>query len=152
MSESLYIKDGNGTLKSLQVNSSSYGYISNHSIVSTVTTSSNTLYYTNGPSGWNWDDNKTPTVAQFAETRKSIVIQNNSDIGKCYILMSAAGGTFGEITDNTAPPSSYSIMLDSGATYFADPSTSALKHMIFVPSSSAIATSASMTVAVTEVY
>ena len=37
MPDSLIVKDGNGDIKSLQVNSGSYGYISNHEVVSTAT-------------------------------------------------------------------------------------------------------------------
>lgn len=152
MADSLIIKDGIGSIRNLQVDSGSLGYITNHTLISTVTGSSVKLYYTDGPDGWNWGDNKTPTIADANITRKGIVVQNNSEVGKCYILMGSSGETFGTISNITLPPSKYSFMLDSGATYFADPTTSALKHIIFVPSSSLIPNSSSMTVAVTEIY
>jgi hypothetical protein len=151
MSESLIVKDGNGSVKSLQVDSGSNGYISNHTLVSTVTGSDVSIYYTNGPSGWDWNSlSGTVSVAALDNSRKSIVINNNSEAGKCYVIMGTS--SFGVINDMETAPPVYSFLLDSGGTYFADSSTAALQHLIYVPSSSNIPTAQSMSVVVTQIY
>ncbi len=150
MSQSLIVKDGNGDIKSLQVDSGSYGYISNHAIVSTATGSAIKKYYTDGPDGWEWVVSKgVTTILGFDKDRKSLIINNNTEIGKCYILVGS--NNFGTITDVTAAPPTYSFLLDPKGTYFSDTTTAVLQHAIYIPSSSNIPNSSSMTVCVTEV-
>ena len=151
MSESLIIKDGSGDIKSLQVDSGSNGYVSNHTLISTTTASNVSIYYTGGPSGWEWSTaSGTVNVALLDNSRKSIVINNNSEVGKCYVIMGTS--SFGTITDVETAPPVYSFLLDSGGTYFGDSSTAALQHLIYVPSSSNIPTAQSMSVVVTQIY
>lgn len=150
MSQSLIIKDGNGEVKSLQVDSSSYGYISNHAVVSTATTSTITKYYTNGPDGWEWDiASGVVEVAAYDKDRKSLIINNNTSVGKCYVLVGSSD--FGTITDVTIAPPIYSFLLDFKGVYFADTTSAVLQHAIYVPSSSNISDASSMTISVTEV-
>lgn len=151
MSESLIVKDGNGVTKSLQVDSGSNGYITNHTVVSTVTGSNVKSYYNNGPDGWNWDSAQSGTVValQQAPTRKAVIINNVTETGKCYVIV---GSPFPTLTSKTAPPSKYSFLLDPGATYFGDQSTSALSHSFFVVSSSELVDASDITVTVTEIY
>lgn len=151
MAESLIIKDGNGSIKSLQVDSGSNGYISNHVVVSAATGSTVAKYYTDGDNGWDWiTDSGSISVAGYSASRRSLIIANNSEIGKCYILIGSS--SFGEITNVEDPPPYYSFLLDSGGTYFADTTSAVLEHMIYVPSSSAIPDASSMTVTVTQIY
>jgi len=152
MSESLIIKDGNGDIKSLQVDSGSNGYISNHTLVSTVTCSYIKTYYTDGPDGWDWNSANSGSVdvASFNQTRKGLIINNNTSVGKCYVIMGT--GSFGTLTSVTSAPPSYSFLLSPGGIYFADTSTCALQHLIYVPSSSNIPNEQSMSVTVTQIY
>jgi hypothetical protein len=151
MSESLIIKDGNANIKSLQVDSGSNGYISNHTIVSTVTGAILKKYYADGPDGWNWGaSNGSVQVATYNQSRKSLVISNNTPIGKCYVIMGT--GSFGEISDVTLPPPNYTFLLDSGGVYFSEIETAALEHLIYIPSSSLIGEEEVMNVTVTEIY
>lgn len=151
MAESLIIKDGNGAVKSLQVDSGSNGYITNHVAVSTATGSSVAKYYTGGDAGWDWAiDSGSVPVAAYSSARRSLIIANNSDVGKCYIIVGSS--SFGTIENVENPPPYYSFVLDSGGTYFADTTSAVLEHMIYVPSSSAIPDSSSMTVTVTQIY
>lgn len=150
MSESLIIKDGNGDIKSLQVDSGSNGYISNHTYVSTATNSIVSKYYTNGPSGWEWDISKgVVTIANFDSSRKSLIVSNNSTQGQCYILLGSSD--FGTIDNVAAAPPIYSFLLEPKCTYFADSTSAVLEHSIYIVSSSNIPNSSSMTVCVTEV-
>jgi len=152
MSQSLIIKDGAGAYKNLQVDSGSNGYISNHTLVSTVTGSVVKKYYTNGPDGWDWQDTESGSisVANYDMSRKSLIIQNDSEVGKCYVIMGTS--SFGTLQSVETAPPYYSFMLDGGATYIADTSTAALGHLIFVPSASNIPDSGSMAVSVTQIY
>lgn len=145
MAESLIIKDGNGTIKSLQVDSGSNGYVGNHTLISTVT-ASNVDAYANG-SGWNWGTG-IAQIATYNQSRKSIIVNNNSEAGKCYVLM---GNSDFSVSDNESPPGKYTFLLDAGGVYFGDSSTSALEHHIYVPSSS-YADASVMTVTVTQIY
>lgn len=147
MSESLIIKDGSGIVRNLQVDSGSSGYISNHTLVSTVTGSLvNTYVY---GAGWDWGtDSGVINVASSNNTRKTIIINNNSEAAKCYVLM--GNSDFGTINLGE-PPEKYTFLLDAGGVYFGDQSTSALEHHICVQSSS-YADFGQMTVTVTQVY
>ncbi len=149
MSESLIVKDGNGTIKSLQVDSGSNGYISNHTLISTVT-GSNVLAYSPG-TGWDWNDASSGSVVALSQNanRKGVIINNVSDTGKCYIIV---GGAFPTLTSKIAPPSKYSFLLNPNGTYFGDSTTSALSHSFFVVSSSELVDSSSVTITVTEIY
>lgn len=150
MSESLIIKDGNGSIKSLQVDSGSNGYISNHSLVSTVTASNVLAYIPYGSPGWDWaGDDGVIAALDTNNTRKSVIINNNSETGKCYVLVGS--NDFGTITLGQ-PPQKYSFLLDFGGTYFGDHNTAALEHYICVLSSSELVDSSSITVTVTEIY
>jgi len=149
MSESLIIKDGNAAVKSLQVDSGSNGYISNHTLVSTVTGSN---VYAYAPyDGWDWDtDGGIVTALAANNTRKGVIINNNSETGKCYVLV--GNSDFGTITDTTKAPPKYSFLLDSGGTYIGDSTTAALEHNFFILSSSQLTDSEAITVTVTEIY
>lgn len=151
MSESLIVKDGLGAVKSLQVDSGSNGYISNHTVVSTVTGSNVKAYSPSGTTDiWNWTDQSgTIDALSYNSARKGIIINNVSETGKCYVI---AGSTFGTLTSVSQPPPKYSFLLDPGATYFGDASTSALNHSFFVLSSSELVDSSSITVTVTEIF
>lgn len=151
MSESLIVKDGNGVIKSLQVDSGSNGYITNHTVVSTVTGSNVKSYYNNGPDGWDWDDVSSGSVVAVVQnaSRKGVIINNVSQTGKCYVIV---GGSFPTFTSKTTPPSKYSFLLNPNGTYFGDSTTSALSHSFFVVSSSELNDSSSITVTVTEIY
>lgn len=152
MSESLIIKDGNAVIKSLQVNSGSNGYIANHVAVSSATGSNINRYFTGDANSWNWDgpDSGSVSVAEYSENRRSVIISNHTEIGKCYIMVGSS--SFGTITNVQSPPPYYSFLLDSGGTYFSDVVSAPLQHMIYVPSSSNIPDSSSMTVTVTQIY
>ena len=150
MSESLIIKDGSGVVKNLQVDSGSAGYISNHTIVSTVTGSNVIAYTPYGTPGWDWSGDDGVVAALDANTsRKSVIVNNNSETGKCYVLVGS--NDFGAITLGQ-PPQKYSFLLDSGGAYFGDHNTAALEHHICVLSSSGLVDSSSITVTVTEIY
>lgn len=145
MSESLIIKDGNSVIKSLQVDSGSNGYITNHTLVSTVTGSQVDSYAAGA--GWEWGTGS--LIASSSISRKSIIVSNNSEAGKCYLLL--GNDDFGTITDIEVAPPKYTFLLDAGGVYFGDSSTSALEHHIYVPSSS-YAGPEQMTVTVTQAY
>lgn len=158
MSESLIIKDGNGNVKSLQVNSGSDGYISNHTVVSTVNTATEGKYWPNKSGGWQWTNttNCTVQIADADSTRKAVIIHNSGSIGNCYILLRSSGDTtqnngFDTISPMTSRPNKYTFILEPGSTYFGDESTAALKHSLFVPSSSLLTGADVMYVSVTEV-
>lgn len=152
MLESLAIKDGIGSLKNLQVSSGSNGYISNHTIVSTATGSNIEKYYVGGPFGWDWQsaNSGTVNVADYDSNRKNIIIFNNTELGKCYVLVGSS--SFGTIIDIEKAPPYYSFLLDAGGTYSADTTLAPLQHMIYVPSASNISDAESMTVTVTQIY
>lgn len=148
MSESLIIKDGNGNIKNLQVDSGSMGYISNHTLVSTASGSGVNLY---APySGWDWDTTVTVSATSHNTFRKSVIINNNSLSAKCYVLVGSSD--FGTITDLEKAPPKYSFLLDSGGTYFADYTTAALEHNFFVVSASNLVDSQAVSISVTEIY
>ena len=151
MSESLIIKNGNGDIKSLQVDSGSNGYISNHALVSTVTGSN--VYVYAPYDGWDWtnDDGVVLSLPRSTDlTRKGVIINNNSETGKCYVLI--GNSDFGTITDKTKAPPKYSFLLDSGGVYMGDQSTAALEHNFYILSSSELVDSNAITVTVTEIY
>lgn len=149
MSESLIIKNGSGVLKKLQVDSGSYGYISNHALVSTVTGSN--VYSYSPYAGWDWSsDDGVVNALPLSQDRKSVIINNNSLNGKCYVLVGSS--SFGTIPDITKAPPKYSFLLDSGGTYFGDSSTSALSHVFYIPSASSLINSEAITITVTEIY
>lgn len=151
MSQSLIIKDGNGSIKNLQVNSGSNGYISNHTLVSTVTASNVVCYAPYQTPGWNWTTDDGDILAlSYNKNRKGVVISNNSSDGKCYLLIGSS--SFGTIPNITKQPSKYTFLLDAGATYFGDSSTSALDHVFYVPSASNLINAEAITIAVTEIY
>jgi len=148
MSESLIIKDGNGNIKSLQVDSGSSGYISNHAIVSTVTASTVNTY--SPYNGWDWNsDSGIVSVLPYLQTRKNVIINNNSETGKCYVLIGSSD--FGTVTLGEVPEK-YTFLLDSGGTYFADHNTAPLEHSFCILSSSVLTDSSAITIAVTEIY
>lgn len=149
MSESLIIKNGNGILKNLQVDSGSNGYISNHALVSTVTGSN---IYSYAPyDGWDWSsDDGVVNALPLSQNRKSVIINNNSSAGKCYVLVGSS--SFGTIPDITKAPPKYSFLLDSGGAYFGDSSTSALSHIFYIPSASTLINADAITITVTEIY
>lgn len=150
MSESLIVKDGLGIVKNLQVDSGSNGYISNHTVVSTVTASTVTAYSPNAEPGWDWvSDSGSVQALQLNNSRKGVIINNVSETGKCYVVV---GSDFGTLTSVSQPPPKYSFLLDPGATYFGDSMTSALSHTFFVLSSSELVDSSSITITVTEIY
>ena len=73
MSESLIIKDGLGSVKTLQVDSGSNGYIPIHSIISTTTGAFvATFYPDNNDGGWDWNSelSGTSNLASFNKDRK----------------------------------------------------------------------------------
>jgi len=148
MAQSLIVKDGNGNIKSLQVDSGSNGYISNHTLVSTVTGSNINLYYPY--SGWDWDTEITVSAASLDSLRKGMLIANNSSDAKCYVLVGSSD--FGTISDLEKAPPKYSFLLEGGATYFADSMTCALEHNFFVVSASHLTDSDAVTISVTEIY
>ncbi len=156
MSQGLVIKDGNGNIKSLQVDSGSNGYISNHTVVSTATTASvNQFYY---GSGWDWDAaSGTFLAASLDLSRKGIIINNNSTELECYLLLnsqtdSSNNAGFGEIESVALPPSKYTFVLNAEGVYFGDNMTCTLGHSIFVPSSSLAGNKNNICITVTEIY
>lgn len=158
MSESLIVKDGNGNVKNLQVNSGSNGYISNHTVVSTADTATEGKYWPNKSGGWQWNSTVDCTVqiAGADANRKALIIHNSGSIGNCYILLRSASDTtpnngFGTISNISSRPDKYTFVLEAGSTYFGDESTAALKHSLFVPSSSLLTGTDVMHVSVTEV-
>jgi len=158
MSESLLIKDGSGAAKNLQVNSGSNGYISNHTIVSSVDTASEGKYWPGKSGGWQWTSttNCTVQIAAADIDRKAVIIHNSGSVGNCYILLrsavdATANNGFGTISPMTSRPDKYTFILEPGSTYFGDESTAALKHSLFVPSSSLLTGADVMYVSVTEV-
>ena len=159
MSESLIIKDGSGNIKSLQVDSGSSGYISNHTLVPASNTTDIKSFYIDGPNGWSWDSELSGTAALCYKnnSRKGIVIHNNSIDSTFYILLGNMTDTssycgFDTIDDIEQPPSKYSFLLEAGGTYFADYLTCGLAHSMYIPSSSAISEPSSVKLTITEIY
>lgn len=153
MSESLIVKDGNGVIKNLQVNTGSDGYIiPNHVVVSVATGSIINRYFTGGLDSWDWSSagSGSVSVAAYNPSRRGIIVTNHSEVGKCYVMVGSS--SFGTIIDVESPPPYYSFLLDAGGIYFSDVVSSPLEHMIYVPSSSNIPDAASMTVTVTQIY
>ena len=144
MTQSLSIKDGNGSSKSLAVESGSYGYIPVHTISSsislpvyvagviTVNTASSTVT-ANPPvvttvsqtsvTSFTWSTSASGTfqLAAASSTRKGLMLFNPGP-NNLYISLSTAGGTTNGFTlVNTASvPSSYSFTLYPSGTYIAD--------------------------------
>ncbi len=149
MSDSLIVKDGNGNIKSLQVDSGSNGYISNHAVISTVTGSNVTAYTPYGTNGWDWaSDDGIVNALSHSQTRKSVIINNNSETGKCYVLLGSSD--FGTVVNGL--PENYSFLLDSGGVYFSDHNTAVLEHNFCILSSSELVDYSNITVTVTEIY
>ena len=169
MSESLIIKDGNGSVKSLQVDSGSNGYISNHTVVSTVTGTQLHVYtYETGSSTvpfseWNFHTSSNSgsfKILDYAE-RKGIIISNNSEDTSCYLYVGGLNlvdphddypNDLFEIQDITKPPTRYMFCLEGGGVYFGDAMTSNLEHYPYIPSSSILATPGAVSINVTEIY
>lgn len=169
MSESLIVKDGYGHVKSLQVDSGSNGYISNHTIVSTVSGTQLHVYtYHTGSSTiafseWNFHTSSNSGSFKILDytQRKGIIISNNSENTPCYLYIGGLNIEYPhddapidlfEIEDITKPPPRYMFCLEGGGVYFGDAMTSNLEHYAYIPSSSILAVPGAVSINVTEIY
>ncbi len=154
MAESLLVKDANGSVRSLQVDSGSSGYITNHTLVSTVSNTTLKTYVPNPETdemGWDWTtDSGSFRVSSQNQNRKGLIIHNDSRFGKCYVAVGK--NSYADLENYLDKPKTYSFLLEGGATYFADTLTCALPHAVYIPSSSTTSDLSTMTLSVTEIY
>lgn len=135
--QSMIIKDGAGSTKSLTVESSSYGFIPIHQLtssisepvytvlppVTTVVQSSVTTYnYGTSASG-------TFSLASNSTTRKGLTVFNPGP-HPLYVALSTAGSTTNgfTLTNTASAPSVYSFMVYPSGTYIADQTTVGVYH------------------------
>lgn len=155
----LIVKDGNGSSVNLKADNGDSGLVvPNHALTSVVSDCDHGNFYPTKVGGWKWN-NTSDCTAELAEAdlaRKGIIIHNSGSLGTCYVLLTGPSpGTnngFGTLTSLTERPSNYTFLIEPGGTYFGDTNTAALKHNLFVPSSSLLTGADVMYVTVTEIY
>lgn len=151
MTDSLIIKDGNGNLKSLEVESGSYGYIPTHnigSITNAVTVNGAIEVIPTPPSTYgipypilssyfSWVSNPedgTYVAALLDSSRRGLAIFNpgpyNMYIG---IATDEYAGTVNGfiVSDTSSAPDVYSFILYPSGTYIADEATRCFMHGIY---------------------
>jgi hypothetical protein len=117
MTTSLTIKDGNGSTKTLTVESSSYGYIPVHTmpVVTTVSQTSVTSF------DWSTTASGTFQIVAASTTRKGLTIFNPGP-ANLYVVLSTSGGTKNGFTlvDTASAPTMYSFIVYPSGTFQAD--------------------------------
>lgn len=136
MAQSLVIKDGNGNIKSLTVESSSYGYIPVHQITSSV---SAPIYVTGAISvpqltpvttvsqssvtsfTWSTAASGTFQITSSSATRKGLTVFNPGP-NNLYVALSTAGDAKNgfALTNTASAPAYYSFIIYPSGTYIAD--------------------------------
>lgn len=117
MTQSLIIKDGNGSTKNLTVESSSYGYIPVHTmpVVTTVSQTSVTSF------DWSTSASGTFQIVGSNTSRKGLTIFNPGP-SNLYVCLSTSGGTKNGFTlvDTASAPTLYSFIIYPSGTFQAD--------------------------------
>jgi hypothetical protein len=135
--QSMIIKDGAGSTKSLTVESSSFGFIPIHQITSST---SSPVYVSEAPVttvaqsavtsyGYGTSASGTFSIASNSTTRKGLTVFNPGP-NNLYLALSTAGGaTNGFTLTNTASaPTLYSFIIYPSGTYTADSTTAGVYH------------------------
>lgn len=117
MTDSLIIKDGSGNIKSLTVESGSYGYIPVHQMP-VVTTVSQTV---SSSFVWNTPSSGTFLLAANSTNRKGLTLFNPGP-HNLYVALSSTGGTLNGFTlvNTASAPSSYSFIIYPSGTFQGD--------------------------------
>lgn len=117
MTDSMIIKDGSGNIKSLTVESSSYGYIPVHQMP-VVTTVSQTV---SSSFVWNTPASGTFLLAANDASRKGLTLFNPGPYN-LYVALSSTGGTLNGFTlvNTESAPSYYSFIIYPSGTYEAN--------------------------------
>jgi hypothetical protein len=135
--QSMIIKDGAGSTKSLTVESSSFGFIPVHQITSST---SSPVYVSEAPVttvaqsavtsfGYGTSASGTFSIASNSTTRKGLTVFNPGP-NNLYLALSTAGGTTNgfTLTSTASAPTIYYFIIYPSGTYTADSTTAGVYH------------------------